>query len=1714
MNPAELSLSTIAPTITNNVGGKTIAAQAAALGNSSSKIERVNLEPIYLQLKTALGEHWGEYKLALAEFVKGRLNQNELAWALQPVLSSTPGDKAPVSTLHLHNTLLAALYANSIRDPPPTDVAPWVVATDKPASTSKSAGAGAVTNDKFEERQKNEVMGMAPRDRKRIKGLKEVGKPVNDPFHEMQLYANELVVKPSSQTQQQAEPQSATGAGPSAATATLARSNHDIEIRRRYAQTLASEALEFPSVVEMQNRIEPICYEEGLAGGVQQGALQSVAELVEQAAEVWVKEMLGSLLTHARSNGVGSEGIKTNKFRRQLRKEEDDLERGILQRNAAGLVPIEIEMQAKREPLDMQDLRLSLKLSDNYLEDDHFLDETIMLNHYPDIESFPLDLRVNGGPVLTNGVKRSSTAPPDPDAMDIDGLDGGSFKGVEQKDHENNPERAARGRYGQGGFDNWDGNPYAGPGQQPGRRGARSLVPAQKIQGRGAQELLALVTEGDIFAGDGGQAVQTDDGLDAKPDWGDDPFGLKNVEQPFQSGPVSTQRPRKSATPKPAAGRDSAAAETNAERQLARRRESTQEPQNRKSSAQPKPKPKPAAVMEDGIAEKDIERPPTDRRASTQEPQNRQKSAKPRPANDQGDRSAKMDVERPPTSRRESIQDLPNRKSAKPKATANKKAVLPEKNTETPSASRRESTQESQNRKKTAQPKVTVPDTSAEQPSTSGQGRTQNLQDLKTSAKPKTAVDRANALAETSAERQESTQRTQSRQTNAPAKTTSQAIALTLARIQAQAPTPAAAPAPTDEEGITVVPRGQTKRKKSFASNVGDNDEAATPPSKKKSKALSFATSSPASTDPDLANYTPRKIKRKRSLGSNFASDDAPPPPPSPPKAKTSNDEEEDAPTPPSQKKLKAPSQASADPDFSNYTPRKPKRKRSLGSNFASDDGVLPPPPPSPPKAKTPRRKKRVMESVDGDEETPPPKRKKANPRKKKKDEDADIEDAKEKSPPAVPLTNPYLPQGQMGGDRPQTETQKKSAGTPAPDMPARKPYQARQPSKDGQPAFVPRKSSANEPTGDSSLAPEDLFAPSNQRRSISQTPPVWNTGRAPSAQPMPSRQPTPADLRASISREFGQAYHTLPAAVTNVNQQDFDRTALFQAKHRAQEASGTEAVSIGLPVNFGGGSGYGPQSGRAGMPAIAIPADNQRAQSVHPGSQLQASAPVRGNPEDWDAQFEVWANSAEGTAALSGVPVNEVPSQTEQPPRMASMGYDRVNQYAEQLARMTAKTEARQSRERTMSAAGPAHTAISAPTLPANDRANSVQPTQDGAPDGHPSQDYLTALDESIQKNRNYARPVQNTTSQLDVQGLMQEAYQRQRGLSASSNASAHSTVSQGSHQRQHSGSTAPNMTPSRMQANSPLRQQSVDPRRAPARMPAQSPMPHPSPAPVVPRMGGNNISSFDGAEDFAVQPQQQYVQGYQPNPMAGHQNAYPNGMGANPLNSAPQMYQHPGMGMPAQAPGMVRSTSNGYPQRMGVPVQAPGMVRSVSNGNLQDSMQRRPRSTSIQSTMPPPASPMQAASRSLDQARRDSFVRTQQGQPSPQLLGQYPPQQTQQQSLSMSPPRMSVQGSPMTMPNGLPQTQADQPLQPFVPGQPAQYHPQRTPTPGFQSAPPQHQNPSTNSFDQHTPPRNTNPQPNPFTPSPHHQQQGTPRFVPAQGAPPPFMGSPSPFA
>lgn len=86
----------------------------------------------------------------------GRLNQEEL--------TRLTGGFVKGPTIRLHNQLLVAMWGNSMRDSPPTDVAAWVSASDKPSAIAKMPAG-----DLNEKRLKKEVMAISARERRRIK---------------------------------------------------------------------------------------------------------------------------------------------------------------------------------------------------------------------------------------------------------------------------------------------------------------------------------------------------------------------------------------------------------------------------------------------------------------------------------------------------------------------------------------------------------------------------------------------------------------------------------------------------------------------------------------------------------------------------------------------------------------------------------------------------------------------------------------------------------------------------------------------------------------------------------------------------------------------------------------------------------------------------------------------------------------------------------------------------------------------------------------------------------------------------------------------------------------------------------------------------------------------------------------------------------------------------------------------------------------------------------------------------------------------------------------------------------------------------------------------------------------------------------------------------------------------------------------------------------
>jgi transcriptional coactivator HFI1/ADA1 len=159
----------------------------------------------------------------------------------------------------------------------------------------------------------------------------------------------------------------------------------------------------------IQKRMTPLCYQEGLAGGA--GA--NASDLVNIAAEMFVKQLLTDAFRRVRSNGMGY--VQTAKFKRRLAKEEGQLTRGFIKRDGFGLLPVEQETERSRAPFGVEDLRFALSLGGSYINQNKLLTAKIFNRPLQRIENKELEVRskasrgamVNGhGPGingLTNG---------------------------------------------------------------------------------------------------------------------------------------------------------------------------------------------------------------------------------------------------------------------------------------------------------------------------------------------------------------------------------------------------------------------------------------------------------------------------------------------------------------------------------------------------------------------------------------------------------------------------------------------------------------------------------------------------------------------------------------------------------------------------------------------------------------------------------------------------------------------------------------------------------------------------------------------------------------------------------------------------------------------------------------------------------------------------------------------------------------------------------------------------------------------------------------------------------------------------------------------------------------------------------------------------------------------------------------------------------------
>ncbi|TKX20067.1 SAGA-type complex-like protein [Elsinoe australis] len=379
MNPADLTLPALDST--PPLSAKTLPGSATLAGKNAKlplSAPRIDTEPIYTQLKAAIGDNWSDYKNALSSFLLGKLNQTELTHILLPILTPPVPTPSP-SPRHLHNTLLTALYANALyRDPPPPDTtAPFVLATDAPTTSTSTSKPSTGTSDAISDRNKREVMALTARDRRRIKSVRdpESAAALDAGPRQARTYREALDALPSSVVYGLGQSGAGTGTAGGGGGGGGGKTNTDLEIRRRFALPLASETQEFPARENIQARIEPIAYEEGLSGAMLPAQVSAAGELVETAVEMYVKEVVGGWLAMVRGEGEGM--VQSRRYRKRVRREERAEDEGAVGvvRDVLGRLPVEVEAVEKREAVGRGDLRVVWRLEGGTCREDRFLGE-------------------------------------------------------------------------------------------------------------------------------------------------------------------------------------------------------------------------------------------------------------------------------------------------------------------------------------------------------------------------------------------------------------------------------------------------------------------------------------------------------------------------------------------------------------------------------------------------------------------------------------------------------------------------------------------------------------------------------------------------------------------------------------------------------------------------------------------------------------------------------------------------------------------------------------------------------------------------------------------------------------------------------------------------------------------------------------------------------------------------------------------------------------------------------------------------------------------------------------------------------------------------------------------------------------------------------------------------------------------------------------------
>ncbi|KAF9956326.1 hypothetical protein BGZ65_002811 [Modicella reniformis] len=261
-NLACLTTTTATTTTTTTITTTAVAATTTTT-TTTDKDGRQDVLLLKQQLAEALGENGPSYWQALTDFVCGKLNRQEFDFYANLYLSRK---NAP-----LHNQFILATIHNAQKEAPPPSKG-----TDGWGKGRKGKD-GKLLKEKDPKRRKikNQILSLGKAERERIKALKE-------------QYKNSGVVKQKMKEHRVLKPM----------TPAISQPAQIAEYNKGAHAPLCFDSKELPDFESMKDRMTAVAMENGLMGGVQEGAV----ELMLHSLESHIKNVISNCIIKLRTN--------------------------------------------------------------------------------------------------------------------------------------------------------------------------------------------------------------------------------------------------------------------------------------------------------------------------------------------------------------------------------------------------------------------------------------------------------------------------------------------------------------------------------------------------------------------------------------------------------------------------------------------------------------------------------------------------------------------------------------------------------------------------------------------------------------------------------------------------------------------------------------------------------------------------------------------------------------------------------------------------------------------------------------------------------------------------------------------------------------------------------------------------------------------------------------------------------------------------------------------------------------------------------------------------------------------------------------------------------------------------------------------------------------------------------------------------------------------